>query len=1136
MSKDNKITKKSRSEATSEVRTEIVELILNDAAYNPVLGTEFKIKIKFSKNGDQVTAYFSAINFQVGQTSTVNPQYPLSYSAPPGGILRTASGFLPPDLCPSETVYQSTLAPSNSANTQAWNFPNLYFTASMAESSYLGYVQATTFSASSTDVGYYLTVDLSTITGPFASTGLPPGTLIFGPNIPAGTYIAGLFSSPNVYIVNNIIPAFPETAGFFTPSVLVIDTILSSSPPLVGVTISGPGIPIGTIVQGGVEGLVNPDGTGLYFTNLVNQEQSTGAPTPVTIDANQNNVLNVTQSIAGGLLTPGTLIYGPGVAPGTVIEAFVTGDGGVGTYIVNIPQIFPPAQIFGLLVSTSQFTIPTVPGFLVSIGPGGDITIQGSGTPFNLIFYGAQTMMPFTMSYLAPGRSVISYNEVLSKGLINVTQWPGGEYGAAGSALRDNQDPDAFNNVIAATWADNSNQSDQSNGVSDAVISVGSVQCKKIVHSCPIQLSNNSGNYNNDNYPYLFGVTSPPATSLPSYIFGTSASINRKNPKNILATWSLGNVPSYPFRAVSWDGGKTWPINGPVNIQPSGGAGGGDNRGARSDMYGNFWYCSSNLQTQYGLQQEQVVWLVSPDGGETFYTAYSTPLSLYLNDAGNDSPTFTFGYDGYGNYGLWFAIDYIIAYGNNNVGETVIPSQGFIPILDTDPCVTNKTTAVFIGSISGTTLTITQFLGAGRPMVGQTLSGTNFDSTNWLDPTTTIVSGSGSTWTVSVPQNVSSTTIYAIVLPIGPLPQVAGASTTVAVDTELLTPSTTSLIDLPVVSTAGFSTFGVILVTNGTLSCTISYGGLIPATPTSPGYFTGCICGFGVGTGILAPAGSAVNQLSTPSFLAGMGYQEYVPSIAAVTNESDPTNGRVWVASNNSLFAEWFFEYGLRFKSSPVSNSSLYGDPISDNWVGAWQIDSQLFSAGSTVGLLSGEISFPFAGYFNSARTIVYDKRTCALYAVVMNRLHVDPRAIPYSGNPNPSLSSQNMTITLHISGDCGMTWGEPIYINSTNFGNRGFQSIALDEITGNLIITWYDGRNTCPKSPTAFQTLEFMIAVVSASRLDKLVAECLVSNPAFQTPSVVENNSVLALAGAQNPQGSATKRFLKKRKHGKIY
>ena len=55
---------------------------------------------------------------------------------------------------------------------------------------------------------------------------------------------------------------------------------------------------------------------------------------------------------------------------------------------------------------------------------------------------------------------------------------------------------------------------------------------------------------------------------------------------------------------------------------------------------------------------------------------------------------------------------------------------------------------------------------------------------------------------------------------------------------------------------------------------------------------------------------------------------------------------------------------------------------------------------------------------------------------------------------------SQNMRIYFVISRDNGQTWSDPIDIATTDFANRGFQSMALDPVTGNLVFGWYDGRN----------------------------------------------------------------------------
>ena len=80
----------------------------------------------------------------------------------------------------------------------------------------------------------------------------------------------------------------------------------------------------------------------------------------------------------------------------------------------------------------------------------------------------------------------------------------------------------------------------------------------------------------------------------------------------------------------------------------------------------------------------------------------------------------------------------------------------------------------------------------------------------------------------------------------------------------------------------------------------------------------------------------------------------------------------------------------------------------------------------------------------------------------------------------------------------------DPIIVASSNVGNRGMVSLAQDQISGNLILSWYDGRNTSPSSPTAYQTIQSFGAIVTASTLDKLTAPILQSNPTFQSPSAI--------------------------------
>ena len=111
----------------------------------------------------------------------------------------------------------------------------------------------------------------------------------------------------------------------------------------------------------------------------------------------------------------------------------------------------------------------------------------------------------------------------------------------------------------------------------------------------------------------------------------TAVAINRTNPKNIVVSWGLLNhavspVIALSYRAVSFDGGKTWPFNGLMNVPPTGNpATVGDNRGVSSDKFGNIWYSATNLFDNLGNLINQPYFAVSTDGGVTFTLAFTVP-------------------------------------------------------------------------------------------------------------------------------------------------------------------------------------------------------------------------------------------------------------------------------------------------------------------------------------------------------------------------------------------------------------------------------------------------------------------------------------------------------------------------------
>ena len=101
------------------------------------------------------------------------------------------------------------------------------------------------------------------------------------------------------------------------------------------------------------------------------------------------------------------------------------------------------------------------------------------------------------------------------------------------------------------------------------------------------------------------------------------------------------------------------------------------------------------------------------------------------------------------------------------IASKIYASRFYAPIAALGPWVriisiqigsTNAPAATFTGSISGTTLTVVS-VASGAVAIGQTL----FDAAGHLIEGTTILSGSGTTWTVSASQTVTSETMLGVV-------------------------------------------------------------------------------------------------------------------------------------------------------------------------------------------------------------------------------------------------------------------------------------------------------------------------------------------------------------------------------------
>lgn len=103
--------------ASSGRFTHDIQLQLFDYNGVPVDNTKFWITLDVAKEGDRVTLYFPAINFQVGQCSTHNPDCP----QPPMGYIYTSDGFLPQDLRPVDLAPISVNATSNNGLSEVYS-------------------------------------------------------------------------------------------------------------------------------------------------------------------------------------------------------------------------------------------------------------------------------------------------------------------------------------------------------------------------------------------------------------------------------------------------------------------------------------------------------------------------------------------------------------------------------------------------------------------------------------------------------------------------------------------------------------------------------------------------------------------------------------------------------------------------------------------------------------------------------------------------------------------------------------------------------------------------------------------------------------------------------------------------------
>jgi hypothetical protein len=280
-------------------------------------------------------------------------------------------------------------------------------------------------------------------------------------------------------------------------------------------------------------------------------------------------------------------------------------------------------------------------GYILSVTQAGGLVIQGAGEAGNLIGPGTHTLPSADLSYILQPRIKLRHNRQISREATTVTQ------------LIDPFDPltasvAAVDGVSLFAWADNSNNKDKVINSTDLMVAVGRVHKKRGLElTVPLQLSH---------------------LTINQQIVETAASINLTDNMNMVVSYGVVDRTVSPptaisYRAVSFDGGKTWPVNGPVTL-----AGLADQKftyypGVASDKYGNIWLMKQT--------ETEMAVAVSTDGGVNFKPVFSLPVepSQSYRD-----PKCCFGADGLGHYGLYYAAT------AEDINLNSFPVVGFIPI------------------------------------------------------------------------------------------------------------------------------------------------------------------------------------------------------------------------------------------------------------------------------------------------------------------------------------------------------------------------------------------------------------------------------------------------------------------------
>jgi hypothetical protein len=153
---------------------------------------------------------------------------------------------------------------------------------------------------------------------------------------PSGASVTGAVAASTASVTGSIAQGTQGAGGTESAAYGIMTvTVVGSGVLVIGETLSGTGVTTGTMITGQISGTAG--GVGVYSVNI----PQTTASTTIT---GTYGTLTVS-AVASGTLVVGDVLGGANVTAGSVITAFGTGTGGLGTYFVTPTQTAASATV-----------------------------------------------------------------------------------------------------------------------------------------------------------------------------------------------------------------------------------------------------------------------------------------------------------------------------------------------------------------------------------------------------------------------------------------------------------------------------------------------------------------------------------------------------------------------------------------------------------------------------------------------------------------------------------------------------------------------------------------------------------------------------------------------------------------------